>query len=100
MSKLFSSESLKGLGKDDTCLLSEKSFEVIIFWTILLHVIPKVTQVEDQLHEFLVRKCCRLNRSQQLIKSAFNVQPGTRRHLLLLLGMQEEHSAQEERHLR
>lgn len=89
MSKLFSSEPLKGLGKDDSCLLSEKSFEVLIFWTILLHVIPKVTQVEDQLHEFLVSKCCRLNRSQQLIKSAFNVQPSTRRHLLLLLGMQE-----------
>jgi hypothetical protein len=59
-----------------------------------------VTQIEDQLHEFLVSKCCRLNRSQQLLKSAFNVQPDTLRHLLLLLGMQEEHSAQEERHLR
>ena len=99
MSKLFSREPLKCLGQYDACLFTEYSSEVIIFWPILLHVIPEVAQVEDQLHEFLISKCRRVNRSQQLIESAINVQPDILRHLLLLLGMQEEHSAQEESHL-
>ena len=99
MSKLFGGEPLKGLGQHDACLLSEYSSEVIIFWPILQHVIPEVAQVENQLHEFLISKGCRFNRFQQVIKSAINVQPDFLRDLLFLLGIQEEHSAQEESHL-
>jgi len=99
VSKLLGSEPLKSLGQHDACLLSEYSSEVIIFWPILQHVIPEVAQVENQLHEFLISKGCRFNRFQQVIKSAINVQPDFLRDLLLLLGIQEEHSAQEESHL-
>ena len=99
MSKLFGGEPLKCLGQYYACLFSEYSSEIIIFWPILQHVIPEVTQVKDQLHQFLISKGCRVNRFQQVIESAINVMPDFLRDLLLLLGMQEEHSAQEDSHL-